>query len=41
MILLPQKWKRQPTVPMVVDWNHPLAQDLLELGYSLPGLVPY
>lgn len=41
MILLPQKWKRQPTVPMVVDWNHPLAQDLREFGYALPGLVPY
>ena len=41
MILLPQKWKRQPTLPMAVDWNHPLAQGLLEFGYALPGLVPY
>ena len=41
MILLPQKWKRQPTVPMAVDWNHPLAQGLIEFGYALPGLVPY
>lgn len=31
------RWKQNPTQPLAVDWDHPLSQGLLELGYIAAG----
>ena len=37
ILLKPDRWKRNPTQPLAVDWDHPLSQGLLELGYIAAG----
>lgn len=41
VIVVPTRWKRQPTSPQKVDWRHPLADKLTEFGYVLGGIGPY
>ena len=40
VIILPDKWRRQPQVAMQVNLSHPLARDLIEFGYVLGGNNP-
>ena len=37
ILLKPDRWKRNPTQPLAVNWDHPLSQGLLELGYIAAG----
>jgi hypothetical protein len=39
-IILPHRWRRQPTSPVGIDWSHPLAQGL-KRAYSFPWVGGY